>query len=54
MIEKIWMEIAWILPKRLVYWCSVRLMANATVGKYSNTVVPELKAMEALERWSKI
>lgn len=43
--------IAWNLPKRLIYWCAIRLMANATQGKYSNQIVPDLTAMDALKRW---
>lgn len=45
--------LAFILPRRLVYWCAIRVMTNATHGKYSNQVVPELTALEALERWEK-
>jgi hypothetical protein len=39
------------MPRGLVYWCAIRLMAHATVGRYSNQVVPELTALEALKRW---
>lgn len=49
--EKIKMSIAWAMPKWLVYWCGVRLMANATTGRYSSQVVPELKAIDAFRRW---
>lgn len=49
--EKIWVAIAWALPRKLVYWASIRLMSAATVGKYSSQVVPELSAMDALKRW---
>ncbi len=51
MIEKAAMWIAFHLPKTLVYWATIRLIANATQGKYSNQVVPELGAMDALQRW---
>ena len=43
--------IAFHLPKCLVYWATIRLIAYATTGKYGNTVVPELTAMDALKRW---
>ncbi len=43
--------VVWALPRGLVYWCGIRLMASATTGKYSGTVVPELTGMEALKRW---
>lgn len=51
--DKILMWIAWHLPKRLVYWCAVRLGSYASVGKYNRQIVPELRFMEALERWPK-
>jgi len=51
MKEKLTIWIAWRLPKYLVMWCSVRLISHATVGRYGSTVVPELTAMDALQRW---
>jgi len=53
MMEKFWLWLAYRLPRPLVMWASVRLIANATTGQYSNQVVPELKAMDALQRWEK-
>jgi hypothetical protein len=44
-------RIAWILPRRLIYWCAIRLMAHGTQGQWSNQAVPELTAMDALKRW---
>ena len=44
-----WMSM-W-MPRDLVYWCAIRLMSEATTGKYSYQVVPELKAVDALQRW---
>jgi hypothetical protein len=49
--EKCWTTLAWLMPKKLVYWCSIRLMVNATTGEHSSQVVPELTAMDALKRW---
>lgn len=49
--EKAQFAIAWALPKWLVYFASIRLIAHATTGSYSNQVVPELNAMDALKRW---
>lgn len=43
--------VAWGLPKWLVKWAAVRLIAHATVGKYGSTVVTELTAVDALKRW---
>ena len=49
--EKLQMKIAWALPKWLVMWSSVRMIAHATQGEYGSTIVPELSAMDALDRW---
>ena len=49
--EKVAMWLVWQLPRRLVYWCAIRLVAHATTGDYSNTVVPDLSAMDAIRRW---
>ena len=52
-IDKLWMHLAWMLPKRLCYWCAVRVGVYATKGQYSRDIVPELRMMEALDRWPK-
>jgi hypothetical protein len=49
--ERLLMKLVWRLPRRLVMWCYIRVLSNATTGPYGNTVVPELKAMDALQRW---
>jgi len=49
--EWAWRRLAWAMPKKLVYWASIRLMAHATQGEYSNQIVPDLTAMDALKRW---
>jgi len=51
MMERIWMKLAWLMPRKLVYWCAVRVAAHATVGKYSNQIVPDLTVMDALKRF---
>lgn len=28
-IEKFWVNLAWLLPKQLVYWATIRLWVNA-------------------------
>lgn len=53
MIEKLQTKIAWAMPRWLVYWCAIRLVAKATTGEFSSTVVPDLKVMDALKRWDK-
>jgi hypothetical protein len=45
------MKIAYLLPRRLVYFCGIRIVAHATTGEYGNTIVPELSAMDAIGRW---
>ena len=49
--DKVWTRIAWKLPQRLVYWAAIRLIASATQGQWSDTIAPELLAMDALKRW---
>jgi len=51
MKNNIAMKIAWMMPKKIVYWCAIRLIAFATQGKYSGTIVPDLTAMDAIKRW---
>ncbi len=49
--ERLLMAIAWALPKKLVMWCAVRVGAHATTGPYSGQIVPDLKFVDALDRW---
>lgn len=49
--QKIMMWVVDRLPKVIVYLCFIKVVALATTGKYSNTVVPEITAMEALKRY---
>jgi hypothetical protein len=51
MIEKLKLKIAWAMPRWLVYWCSIRLMCNATQDEYSDQSPTDLLAMDALKRW---
>jgi len=44
-------KLAWMLPRYIVMWASIRMIAHATQGKYGSTIVPELSAMDALKRW---
>ena len=48
-MDKVW--IAWKLPRRLIEWATIRLVAHATSGQYSNQIVPNLTTVEALRRW---
>lgn len=49
--EKFWSWLAYRTPKPLVYWCGIRMVAHATTGQFSDQVVPELTAMDAVKRW---
>lgn len=49
--DKILNWIAWKLPCKIVYFAAIRLMAHATMGKYSNTIVPNISGMDAIKRW---
>ena len=51
MIDSLMLKLAWLLPRKLVYWCAIRVGANATQGKWSNQIVPDLNFMDALKRW---
>lgn len=51
MKEKLLIAIAWRLPRSLIKWCAIRLIAHATQGEYAGQIVPELDAMTALQRW---
>ena len=39
--------------KKLQYFLANDLVAKATTGEYSNTIVPELTALDALKRFGK-
>ena len=39
------------LPKKIIYFCFMHVMAYATTGKYSSTIVPELTGMDAIKRY---
>jgi len=53
LLDKIMMTVAWWLPRRLVYWCAIRVGSYATVGEYRNQVVPDLTFQQAIDRWQK-
>ena len=51
MKETIAVWVAWHLPRRVVMWCAIRLIAYATQGRWSDQIVPELGAVDAIRRW---
>jgi hypothetical protein len=50
-VDRFYEWLAQRLPRRLVYWCAIRLAAHATVGSYSKQDVPSLLVADALKRW---
>lgn len=51
LLERAVIKAAWALPRRVAYWATIRVGANATTGRYGNQIVPELTFTEALQRW---
>lgn len=51
--EKAEIWLAHRLPKRLAMRVYFDILAHATTGKYGNTIVPEITAMEAIDRFCK-
>lgn len=50
-LNKFFMWLAWKLPRRLAYFCAVRVGVNATYGEWEKEVVSEVKMLDALQRW---
>lgn len=53
-MSKVWMEkailsVVWKLPRSIVFWCAIRVGAEAS--SQGNTPVPDLTMMDALERF---
>ena len=49
--ERLRLRLVYLLPRSLVYWCAIRLIAHATTGKHGAQLVSDLTAMDALDRW---
>jgi len=47
-----WYFIVSLLPKKLIYFCTLHLIAYCTTDEYSSTIVPDLTAMDAVKRYS--
>lgn len=43
--------LAWRLPRRLVFWCAVRLVVNATTAPYPEEQSDTLSWGEVIARW---
>ena len=42
---------AWAVPRWLAYYCTIRVAAHATQGKWGDTLASELTVFQALDRW---
>lgn len=51
MKEKFCRWLAWRMPRSLVMWCGIRIVAHATSGPYAEAVFPDPSAMDAIKRW---
>jgi hypothetical protein len=51
--ERLWMWVAWRLPRQLAYWAALRVIVVATAGRHGATDPGELDVMEALRRWER-
>jgi hypothetical protein len=50
-MDAFWQWVANMLPRNLVYWSAIRLIAHATMGRWSGEKVTEVTAVAALSRW---
>ena len=51
MIEGATIWLAWRVPRRLAYWCAVRVNSRATVKDFPNRTPDEVSIMDALRVW---
>lgn len=51
--ERFYQCLSFWLPRRLVYWCGIRLWAHATIGQYSTTEPHTLDMDQILKRWER-
>jgi hypothetical protein len=50
-VESVYIKISWLIPRKLAYWSTIRVMANASTGEHSNQNVTSLLAIDTLKRW---
>lgn len=51
--DKIAMQVAWWLPRKVVLWAYIRVMAHATQGPYGCDHVDDVRYSDAYKRWEK-
>ncbi len=52
-MDKFYRWLAFRLPQRLVYFCTIRLWISATAGKNGKTIVDSVRVSTAIKRWEK-
>lgn len=51
MRDRACLSLSRLLPRRLAYWCYIRVIAHATTGKFGNTHPDEATFGVASRRW---
>jgi len=59
LVEKAWMKLAWLLPRKLVYYSVVRMFAEATTTNHNDfssfrrtdMAPPDLPVVDAMKAW---
>ncbi len=51
MTEKFWFWLSGFVPRKLAYFCTIRLGAHATTGQYGHVIVPEVTYIDVLKAW---
>ncbi len=50
-MERFWRWLAWLLPRELVKWATVRCASHATQGKWGLECITSVNALECIKRW---
>jgi len=45
-------NLAWLMPRKLAYWCAMRVFAECITGTYSHRIVGTVTIIEALNDWT--
>lgn len=51
--DRLLLEIAMLLPARLIYWCLIRAGVYATTGESGRYTTPETTYWDVRDRWGK-
>jgi hypothetical protein len=49
--EKFWIWLSNHVPRKLAYWCTIRVMVHATTGLWSHEETPGVTCADVLKRW---